>query len=63
MVLNNIAGRRVHLSARIHVVKDQKDAVENEIVRYENTVLDSFIPYFRMYFAKHETMHPVEIKK
>lgn len=53
----------MHLSARIHVVKDQKDAVENEIVRYENTVLDSFIPYFRMYFAKHETMHPVEIKK
>ena len=51
------------MSARIHVVKDQKYAVENEIVRYENTVLDNFIPYFRMYFAKHETMYPVEIKK
>ncbi len=56
--------RTVYLSVRLSVVKAQSDAVEAEIVRYENAVLDEFMPYFQKYFQnpKKKTLDLKEIK-
>ncbi|MBL8627996.1 MAG: hypothetical protein JNM81_00095 [Rhodospirillaceae bacterium] len=54
--------RTVYLSVRLSVVKAQKDAVQNQIVRYENAVLDEFIPYFQNYFQDHSVLDLKEIK-
>jgi hypothetical protein len=62
VVIGTTAGRKVYLSARLHVVKAQKDAVETQIVRYEDAVLDTFVPYFQTYFAKKNMMDLLEIK-
>jgi len=64
VVINEKVERKVYLSVRLRVVKAEKDAVENEIVRYESAVLDTFIPYFQSYFSRdHDLMDLVEIKK
>lgn len=64
VVIGTNASRKVYLSVRLHVVKAQKDAVETQIVRYEDAVLDTFMPYFQTYFAKkNDLMNLVEIKK
>jgi hypothetical protein len=42
--------RTVYLTVRLNVVKAEADAVETQIVRYENAVLDEFMPYFQKYF-------------
>lgn len=54
--------RTVYMSVRLHVVKDQKDFVEGNIVRYENAVLDEFVPYFQTYFAKNDLLNLREVK-
>jgi len=64
VVIDAEVKRRVYISVRLHVVKDQKDAVESQIVRYENAVIDMFVPYFQKYFAgKNDLLDLVEIKK
>jgi flagellar basal body-associated protein FliL len=62
VVSANKVERTVYMSVRLHVVKDQKDAVQNTIVRYENAVIDQFVPYFQTYFTKHEILNLREIK-
>jgi hypothetical protein len=62
VVIGTNIERKVYLSVRLQVVKDQKDAVETAIVRYENAVIKNFIPYFQIYFSKHTLLNPVEIK-
>lgn len=59
---NSKLERTVYLSVRLSVVKAEKDAVETQIVRYENAVLDQFIPYFQNYYQEHEVLDPKEIK-
>ena len=52
----------VYLSVRLNVVKSQKDAVESQIVRYENAVLAELLPYFQKYFAEHDLIDLDEVK-
>ncbi|MBL8645111.1 MAG: hypothetical protein JNK21_14355 [Rhodospirillaceae bacterium] len=54
--------RSVYISVRLNVVKSEKDAVETQIVRYENAVIDEFVPYFQTYFQKKEALDLREIK-
>jgi flagellar basal body-associated protein FliL len=51
--------RTIYISVRLSVVKAQKDPVETEIVRYENAVLDTFVPYFQ----EHPTIDLKAIKE
>lgn len=54
--------RTVYLSVRLSVEKSEKKMIEDNIVRYENAVLDEFLPYLQRYFTKHDMLNPVEIK-
>jgi hypothetical protein len=63
VVIGTNIERKVYMSVRLQVVKDQKDTVETAIVRYENAVIKNFIPYFQTYFAKNNLLDPIDIKK
>ena len=54
--------RRVYLSFRLSIVKSEKGAIEKTISRYENAVIDEFIPYFQKYFASNTVLDLDEIK-
>jgi hypothetical protein len=63
VVIGTNVERKVYLSVRMHVVKDEKDAVELQIARYENAILDTFIPYFQNYFVDKDVIDPAAVKK
>ncbi|MSO97354.1 MAG: hypothetical protein EXR11_03915 [Rhodospirillaceae bacterium] len=62
VVIGNNTERKVYFSVRLHVEKEAKKDIEDNISRYENAVIRDFIPYFQKYFAKNNLLNLREIK-